>query len=197
MKKFLMALMILAPMGAYALDVDVLNDVKVTGNDASIKVAQDGNEVTVGVGGLSFSNSDTVTFGVAYETDLLFGLNGGLSYDFATDDDHILGLDTGFNALGASIDAAFSWNISDTDVTADLGTGYSIFGLDGSVTSYWDINDTTYEGMDVTSGYTWAVTDSFSVRPNLTVPFDEDFTRGDISAGVSIVISFDNVVAGG
>jgi len=29
----------------------------------------------------------------------------------------------------------------------------------------------------VTAGYTWAVTDSFSVRPNLTVPFDDDFTE--------------------
>jgi len=196
MKKFLMALMILAPMGAYALDVDVLNDVKVTGNDASIKVAQDGNEVTVGVGGLSFSNSDTVTFGIAYETDLLFGLNGGLSYDYATNDDHILGLDTGFETFGATIDASFAWNTSDTDFTVDLGTGYSIFGVDGSVTSYWDLDDTSYKGMDVTTGYTWAVTDSFSVRPNLTVPFDEDFTREDISAGVSIVISFDSVTGG-
>ena len=196
MKKFLMALIILAPMGAYALDVDVLNDVKVTGNDASIKVAQDGNEVTVGVGGLSFSNSDTVTFGIAYETDLLFGLNGGLSYDYATNDDHILGLDTGFETFGATIDASFAWNTSDTDFTVDLGTGYSIFGVDGSVTSYWDLDDTSYKGMDVTTGYTWAVTDSFSVRPNLTVPFDEDFTREDISAGVSIVISFDSVTGG-
>jgi len=196
MKKFLMALMILAPMSVYALDVDVLNDVEVTGNDASIKVAQDGNEVTVGVGGLSFSNSDTVTFGIAYETDLLFGLNGGLSYDFATDDDHILGLDTGFNALGVNIDASFAWNTTDTDFTVDLGTGYSIFGVDGSVTSYWDLDDTSYKGMDVTTGYTWAVTDSFSVRPNLTVPFDEDFTREDISAGVSIVVSFDSVTDG-
>jgi hypothetical protein len=197
MKKFLMALLILVPVSASALEVEVLNDVAITGNNASLSVDQDGNKVTVGVGGLSFSNSDTVTFGVAYETDLLFGLNGGTSYDYTVESDHVLGLDTGFETFGATIDASFSWNISDTDVTADLGTGYSIFGLDGSVTSYWDIDDTTYEGMDVTSGYTWAVTDSFSVRPNLTVPFDEDFTRGDISAGVSIVISFDNVVAGG
>jgi hypothetical protein len=196
MKKFLMALMILAPMSVYALDVDVLNDVTVTGNDAYLTVDQDGNAVTVGVGGLSFSNSDTVTFGIAYDTDLLFGLNGGLSYDYATDDDHILGLDTGFETFGATIDASFAWNITDTDFTVDLGTGYSIFGVDGSVTSYWDLDDTSYKGMDVTTGYTWAVTDSFSVRPNLTVPFDEDFTREDISAGVSIVVSFDSVTDG-
>jgi outer membrane translocation and assembly module TamA len=196
MKKFLMALMILAPMSAYALNVDVLNDVTVTGNDAYLTVDQDGNAVTVGVGGLSFSNSDTVTFGIAYDTDLLFGLNGGLSYDYATDDDHILGLDTGFETFGATIDASFAWNITDVDLTAEIGTGYSIFGLDGSLTSNWDVDDFAYNGFDVDAGYTWAVTNHFSVRPNLTVPFDDDFDRGDISAGVSIVVSFDSAVGG-
>ena len=42
----------------------------------------------------------------------------------------------------------------------------------------------------MTAGYTWAVTDTFSVRPNVTVPFDDDFTRGDLTAGVSISLSF-------
>ena len=44
--------------------------------------------------------------------------------------------------------------------------------------------------MDVTAGYTWSVTDNFSVRPNLTIPFDEDFGRGDLTAGLSISLSF-------
>ena len=192
----MMMLALMLPMSAYALGVDVLNDVTVKGNDASLKVDQDGNEVTVGVGGLSFTNSDTVTFGIGYETELLFGLNGGTSYEFTTDDDHVLGLDTGAEFWGANVDASFAWNISDTDVTAELGTGYSVFGLDGSVTSNWDVDDASYEGMDVTAGYTWAVTDSFSVRPNLTVPFDDDFERGDVTAGVSIVISFDAPAGG-
>ena len=58
------------------------------------------------------------------------------------------------------------------------------------MTSNWDVDDLTYEGMDVTAGYTWNVTDTFSVRPNLTVPFDEDFGRGELTAGVSISLSF-------
>ena len=36
---------------------------------------QGGNKVSVG-GGLTFSNSDTVDFGVAYSTSLLGGLEG-------------------------------------------------------------------------------------------------------------------------
>jgi hypothetical protein len=88
------------------------------------------------------------------------------------------------------LDANFDWNINDTDFDAKLGTGYALLGVDGSVTSKWDVDDFSYEGMDVTAGYTWNVTDTFSVRPNVTVPFDDDFTRGDLTAGVSISLSF-------
>ncbi len=94
--------------------------------------------------------------------------------------------------MGASIDADFTWNVNDGDIVAKVGTGYEIFGLDGSVTSNWDVDDASYEGMDVTAGYTWTVADNFSVRPNLTVPFDDDFTRGDLTAGVSISVRFGN-----
>ena len=72
----------------------------------------------------------------------------------------------------------------------EIGTGYSLFGVDGSATTNWDIDDFSYEGLDIDAGYTWAVTDTFSVRPNVTVPFDEDFTRGDLTAGISISLSF-------
>jgi len=44
--------------------------------------------------------------------------------------------------------------------------------------------------MDVTAGYTWKVSDTFSVRPNVTLPIDDDWKRGDIVAGVSITINF-------
>ena len=190
MKKFLMAFMLMIPVSAYALSVGVEHDVNVSAYGATIGVSQDENKITVGTGGLTFSNSDTVDFGIAYSTTLLGGLEGGLSYDYTSDSDHVVGVDTGFEYWGANIDADFTWNINDTDFDAEIGTGYSIFGLDGSLTSNWDVDDFSYEGMDVTAGYTWAVTDTFSVRPNLTVPFDDDFTRGDLTAGVSISLSF-------
>ena len=190
MKKFLMAFMLMIPVSAYALSVGVEHDVNVSAYGATIGVSQDENKITVGTGGLTFSNSDTVDFGIAYSTTLLGGLEGGLSYDYTSDSDHVVGVDTGFEYWGANIDADFTWNINDTDFDAEIGTGYSIFGLDGSLTSNWDVDDFSYEGMDVTAGYTWAVTDTFSVRPNLTVPFDDGFSRGDLTAGVSISLSF-------
>ena len=192
MKKFLMALMLMLmlPVSAYALSVNVENDVNVSVGGATFGVDQGGNKVSVGVSGLTFSTSDTVDFGVAYSTSLLSGLETGLSYDYTNESDHVVGVDTSFEYWGINLDADLDWNINDTDFDAKLGTGYGIFGLDGSVTSNWDVDDASYEGMDVTAGYTWNVTDSFSVRPNLTVPFDDDFTRGDLTAGVSISLSF-------
>ena len=190
MKKFLMAFLLMLPVSAYALSVGVEHDVNVSAGGATIGVSQDGNEITVGTGGLTFSNSDTVDFGVDYSTSLLGGLEGGLSYDYTNENDHVVGVDTTVEYWGIGFDAAFDWNINDADFGAEIGTGYSIFGLDGSLTSNWDVDDFSYEGMDVTAGYTWAVTDTFSVRPNLTVPFDDDFGRGDLTAGVSISLSF-------
>ena len=190
MKKLLMALMLMVPMSAYALSVGVVNDVNVSVGSATFGVDQDGNKVSVGASGLTFSTSDTVDFGVAYSTSLLGGLEAGLSYDYTNESDHVVGVDTSFVYLGVNLDADFDWNINDTDFDAKLGTGYTLLGVDGSVTSNWDVDDFSYEGMDVTAGYTWNVTDTFSVRPNLTVPFDDDFTRGDLTAGVSISLSF-------
>ena len=188
MKKFLMALLLMVPMSTYALSVGVENDVTIGSNGSFVTV--DGNAVTVGTGGISFSNSDTVRIGVDYATTLIGGLSGGVSYDYTSTSDHVLGVDTTIEYWGANLDTTFAWNINDSDFDATVGTGYNLFGLDGSVTSNWDIDDFSYEGIDIAAGYTWAVTDSFSVRPNVTLPLDSGFSRGDLSAGVSINLSF-------
>ena len=190
MKKFLMALLLMSPMSVYALSVGVEHDASVSAHGVTIGVDQDGNKVSIGSSGLTFSTSDTVDFGVAYSTSLIGGLTGGVSYDYTNESDHVLGVDTTVEYWGIGFDAGFDWNINDTDVTATIGTGYSLFGVDGSLTSNWDVDDFSYEGFDVDAGYTWAVTDNFSVRPNVTVPFDDDFTRGELTAGVSISLSF-------
>ena len=190
MKKFLMALLLMVPMSTYALSVGVVNDVTVGSNGPFVTVDQDGNAVTIGTGGLSFTNSDTVRIGVDYSVSLLGGLSGGVSYDYTVGNDHVVGVDTTIEYWGANLDTTFAWNINDTDFDATVGTGYNLFGLDGSVTTNWDIDDFAYEGLDVAAGYTWNVTDSFSVRPNVTLPLDSGFSRGDLTAGVSINLSF-------
>jgi len=189
MKKFLIALMLMIPMSAYALDVDFVSDVTVASHGVVIGMDQDGDEFSVGAAGLTVSTSDTSQLGIEYAS-TIWGVTGSASYSYTSDDEHALGFDTSTSLLGVNLDAGVDWNIDDASFAGTVGTGYSMFGLDGSATTNWDLDDFAYEGMDVTAGYTWAVTDSFSVRPNLTVPFDEDFGRGDLTAGVSISLSF-------
>ncbi len=187
MKKFLIPLLCLFPMSAFALTP--VSDVTVTSGNTSIAFDQDGDALTIGHGGLSFSTSDTVDIGIAYDAD--FGLfSGGVSYDYTTDEESVVGVSTTLSQFGAELDAELSWNVNDSDISAKIGTGYAVAGIDGSVTSNWDVDDFGYEGMDIDAGYTWNVSDSFSVRPNVTMPIDEDWNRGDLIAGVSINITF-------
>jgi len=174
---------------AEALDVDFVNDVTIASHGVTIGLDQDGDEFSVGAGGLTVSTSDTSQIGVEYAS-TVWGVTGSASYSYTSDDEHALGFDTSTTLLGVDLDAGIDWNIDDASFAGTVGTGYNMFGLDGSATTNWDLDDFAYEGMDVTAGYTWNVTDSFSVRPNLTIPFDEDFGRGDLTAGVSISLSF-------
>ena len=189
MKKFLIALMLMIPMSAYPLDVDFVSDVTVASHGVVIGMDQDGDEFSVGAAGLTVSTSDTSQLGIEYAS-TIWGVTGSASYSYTSDDEHALGFDTSTSLLGVNLDAGIYWNIDDASFAGTVGTGYSMFGLDGSATTNWDLDDFAYEGMDVTAGYTWAVTDSFSVRPNVTIPFDDGFSRGDLTAGVSISLSF-------
>ena len=196
MKKFLVALvagtgliLIGCQKEAEALDVDFVNDVSIASHGVTIGLDQDGDEFSVGAGGLTVSTSDTSQIGVEYAS-TVWGVTGSASYSYTSDDEHELGFDTSTSLLGIDLDAGIDWNIDDASFAGTVGTGYSMFGLDGSATTNWDLDDFAYEGMDVTAGYTWAVTDSFSVRPNVTIPFDDGFSRGDLTAGVSISLSF-------
>jgi len=174
---------------AEALDVDFVSDVTVASHGVVIGMDQDNDEFSVGAGGLTVSTSKISQIGVEYAS-TLWGVTGSASYDYTSDDEHLLGFDTSANFWGVDLDAGVDWNIDDASFAGTIGTGYNMFGLDGSATTNWDIDDFAYDGLDVEAGYTWAVTDSFSVRPNVSIPFDEDFARGDLTAGVSISLSF-------
>ena len=174
---------------ARALDVDFVSDVSIASHGVTIGLDQDGDEFSVGAGGLTVSTSDTSQIGVEYAS-TVWGVTGSASYDYTSDDEHLLGFDTSTSLLGVNLDAGVDWNIDDASFAGTVGTGYSMFGLDGSATTNWDLDDFKYDGLDVDAGYTWVVTDSFSVRPNVTIPFDEDFGRGDLVAGISVSLSF-------
>ena len=196
MKKFLVALaagagliLIGCQKEAEALDVDFVSDMTIASQGVSIGLDQDGDKLSVSAGGVTLSTSDTTQIGLEYGM-TFSGITGSASYDFTSDDEHELGFDTSLSLLGVSVDAGLDWNIDNSSFDASLGSGFEAFGLDGSVTSYWDIDDFGFTGMDICSGYTLALTDNVSIRPNVTIPFDEDFERGDLTAGFSVNITF-------
>jgi len=189
MKKFLTALLFMLPISVYALDVDFVSDVSIASHGVTIGLDQDGDKFSVGAAGLTVSTSDTSQIGIEYGSTIL-GVTGSVSYDYTVNDEHLLGFDTSTSLLGVELDAGVDWNIDDTSFAGTVGTGYSVFDLDGKVTTNWDLDDFDYEGLDLDVGYTWGVTDNFSVRPNVTIPFDDDFNRGDLIAGVSVNLSF-------
>ena len=196
MKKYLIALvaglgLIVAGCGekAEALDVDFVSDMTIASQGVTIGLDQDGDALSISAGGLTLKTSDSTQIGIKYGTTIA-GFSGSASYDYTSDDEHELGFDTSLTVVGVSLDAGLDWNIDDSSFDASLGTGYSAFGMDGSVTSYWDIDDFGFTSMDIDAGYTLALTDNVSIRPNVTVPFDDDFARGDIVAGFSVNITF-------
>ena len=196
MKKYLIALvagfgLIVAGCGdkAEALDVDFVSDMTIASQGVTIGIDQDGDALSVSAGGVTLSTSDSTQIGLEYATTIA-GISGSASYDYTSDDEHELGFDTSLTVVGVKLDAGLDWNIDNSSFDASLGSGYSAFGLDGSATSYWDIDDFGFTGMDIDAGYTMNLTDNVSLRPNVTVPFDDDFTRGSISAGFSINITF-------
>ena len=190
MKKFLIPLLCMYPMSVFALDF--VSDVSVTSGSTTFSYDQDGDEFKIEQDGLAAYFSDDVALGLEYTSTLLEGVGLSVSahYEYTEDDDSVIGITSGFEQFGVSLDATVDWNVNDSEVAAKLGTGYSILGVDGALTSNWDVDDFAYEGMDVTAGYTWKVSDTFSVRPNVTLPIDDDWKRGEIVAGVSITINF-------
>ena len=190
MKKFLIPLLCMYPMSVFALDF--VSDVSVTSGSTTFSYDQGGDKFKIEQNGLAAYFSDDVALGLEYTSTLLEGAGVSVSahYEYTEEDDSVIGITSGFEQFGVSLDATVDWNVNDSDVSAKLGTGYSILGVDGALTSKWDVDDFSYEGMDVTAGYTWKVSDTFSVRPNVKLPIDDDWKRGDIVAGVSIVINF-------
>ena len=198
MKKFLVALaagagliLIGCQKEAEALDVNFESDLSIASEGWTIGLDEGGDKLSVSAGGLTLSTSDSSQIGLEYGMSLS-GITGSASYSYTSDDEHEIGIDTSVSMIGIDIDAGLDWNIDDSSFDASVGTGYSAFGLDGSATSYWDIDDFGFTGMDLDAGYTMNLTDNVSVRPNVTIPFDDDFERGDLTAGFSVSISFGN-----
>lgn len=190
MKKLLVALLCMAPLSAMAFSTSWEHDLAISSGGTSVTFDQDGSEFAASHNGLSISTSDTVDIGISYSTSLLGALSGTVSLDHHADDDNVVGLETSFSQWGASITPSLDWNVNDTDFDSTVKVGYGLFGLDTYYSVNFDVDELEFSGSETGVGYTWQVSDGFSLTPNLTVPFDSDWDRGTVVAGISLNISF-------
>ena len=190
MKKTLVALLCLAPLSAMAFTTDWSHDLTVGTGDTSVSFDQSGNEFSASHNGLGISTSDTVDIGISYSTTLLGALDATVGLDHQADDDNVIGLETSFSQWGATITPSLDWNVNDTDFDSTVKVGYGIFGLDSYYSVDYDVSDTELSGSEVGVGYSWQVSEGFTLTPNLVIPYDSDWDRGDLTAGISLNISF-------
>ena len=190
MKKTLVALLCMAPLSAMAVTTSWEHDLTVSSGKTALTIDQDGNEFTASHKGLSFSTSDTVDIGISYSTSLFGALDGTVSVDHQADDDNVVGVEASFDQWGATVTSSLDWNVNDTDFDSTVKVGYGILGLDSYDSFDFDVDDTEFSGSEAGVGYSWQVSDGFTLTPNLTVPFDSDWDHGTVVAGISLNISF-------
>jgi len=190
MKKLLVALLCMAPLSAMAFSTSWEHDLAISSGGTSVTFDQDGSEFAASHNGLSISTSDTVDIGISYSTTLLGALDATVGLDHQVNDDNIIGVETSFSQWGATITPSLDWNVNDTDFDSTVKVGYGIFGLDSYYSLNFDVDETEFSGSEAGVGYTWKVSDGFSLTPNLTIPYDSDWDRGTLTAGVSLNISF-------
>ena len=194
MKKLFLSLLIALPFLAACQEkaeaIDWNHDITVAHGDTSLSWDNDGDKVTVGVGSTSLWHSDSVDIGLGYDMNLSDRLAISATYEFEADEDSVIGVGTTVSMFGLALVPSVDWNISDSQWSGNLSTSYNVFGarLDASVDI--DLDDPGLTGSEYTLGYSLALSDSVSVTPSLHIPFDSDWGRGDLEAGISISASF-------
>jgi len=209
MKKLLFALL-LFPMSLFAADFDGIG-VSVSGHNdqgtnfgisdsgsLSLGLAgegytfafdQDGNDMAVSAYGVELSRSDSKKVGVGYGAGIGI-LDGGVHYNWMSSGDHVVGGGTTLTVGGFDLATAADWNLTASDITGTVGTSMDLWGAQASAVSKWDIDDFSYDGLELGAGYAIPVAAGIHITPSVGVDFDSDWSRGDATASVAVILSF-------
>ena len=194
MKKLFLSLLIALPFLAACQEkaeaIDWNHDITVAHGDTSQSWDNDGDKVTVGVGSTSLWHSDSVDIGLGYYMNLSDSLAISATYEFEADEDSVIGVGTTVSMFGLALVPSVDWNISDSQWSGNLSTSYDVFGARLDASLDMDLDDPGLTGSEYTLGYSLALSESVSVTPSLSIPFDSDWERGDLEAGISITASF-------
>ena len=209
MKKLVFALMML-PMSLFAADFDRIGvDVSAFNNDGvhlgiadsgSLRLGlagdgytftfnQDDNDMAVSAYGVELSRSDSKKVGVGYGAGIGI-LDGGVHYNWMASGDHVVGGGTTLTVGGFDLATAADWNLTASDITGTVGTSMDLWGAQASALSKWDIDDFSYDGLELGAGYAIPVAAGLHITPSVGVDFDSDWSRGDATASVAVILSF-------
>ena len=209
MKKLLFALL-LFPMSLFAADFDGIG-VSVSGHNdqgtnfgisdsgrLSLGLAgegytfafdQDGNDMAVSAYGVELSRSDSKKVGVGYGAGIGI-LDGGVHYNWMATGDHVIGGGTTLTVGGFDLATAADWNLTASNITGTVGTSMDLWGAQASAVSKWDIDDFSYDGLELDAGYAIPVAAGIHITPSVGVDFGSDWSRGDATASVAVILSF-------
>lgn len=205
MKKTLVALLCSLPLAAQAFltantdtDIDYYHDFSLSVDQFKLSHNQYGdwglNETRIGWAGLSAITSDSLDFGVSYETMFSAGVENRefqVKSGMHLHDDIIFSLDTSFFVAGMKVLPSVDWNISTSAMDAELAFGYQLSNVDASTTLFYDLSSIGYSGSEFALGYNFRINDAISVKPNMVIPFDSDWEQNTIRAGLSVNVAFD------
>ncbi|HJP09538.1 MAG TPA: hypothetical protein QGF27_05915 [Arenicellales bacterium] len=157
------AFLLLLPISASS--VDFLNDISVTYGAFSIGYAQEDvakghDEISLGYNEWSVFHSNEAKIGIEYEFELPAGdLSAAVFLEHSDADENTMGASLSREFAQISLQPEVTWNIDTSEHTFEFG-----------------------------AGYTWEMSDTFSVTPNITIPFDNDWDRDEMIAGLSVSI---------
>ena len=150
----------------------------------------------VNVGAEISGNNWTLAHTIDESTELSYNLDLGplgnrVSFELdqsGAEDAHTLGLGSQLSFWGVDIDQKVNWEYSKGEWSSEstVGTSMCGLGLDAKVTM--DIDDFDYSGTEFGASYNLALSDHVSIVPSVTVPFDADHDREDITG--KIVLRF-------
>jgi len=211
MKK-LLALALLFPLTAFGADLGKINvssnvnyedgisfgvggsgkfNLALIGEGYTFSFDEIDNNISLGAYGVNLSTSDSKNIGVGYGLDIGF-FDGDVHYNNMNNGDHVVGGATTLTVGGVGLETSLDWNVSGRKIDGKAGTSINLWGADASVVSKWKVDNLSYDGLDLSAGYSIPVASGLKIKPEVSMALDDNWNRGDMKVGLSINMSLLN-----
>ena len=211
MRKVLALVLMLSPLGVLGADLGKINvdtnissegislglddqgvySIAVTNEGYSFSFDDSDNNVSLGAYGVSLSTSDSKNIGVGYGLGIGF-FDGDVHYNHMNNGDHVVGGATTLTVGGVGLETSLDWNVSGRKIDGKAGTSINLWGADASVVSKWKVDNLSYDGLDLSAGYSIPVASGLKIKPEVSMALDDNWNRGDMKVGLSINMSLLN-----